>query len=174
MHLIILYAFCRVTDDMIDSEPNVGVKKQKLTLIEKFIGELFADRSADYDVKKSTPQKPEVDWQRYRKELTDEELSCFRAISRISFYLPRKPFYELLDGYRWDVEGKVVQNEADLMLYSSYVAGSVGALCVYVMMHKSGVNIDDDARHDFVIRKAQQMGQVRIDIMYIMDLYYII
>jgi len=162
LHLIILYAFCRVTDDMIDSEPNVGVKKQKLTLIERFIGELFADRSADYDVKKSIPRKPEVDWQRYRKELTDEELSCFRAISRISFYLPRKPFYELLDGYRWDVEGKVVQNEADLMLYSSYVAGSVGALCVYVMMHKSGVNIDDDARHDFVIRKAQQMGQVRI------------
>ncbi|KAE9527398.1 hypothetical protein AGLY_013096 [Aphis glycines] len=160
LHLIILYAFCRVTDDMIDSEPNVGVKKQKLTLIERFIGELFADRSADYDVKKSTPRKPQVDWQRYRKELTDEELSCFRAISRISFYLPRKPFYELLDGYRWDVEGKVVQNEADLMLYSSYVAGSVGALCVYVMMHKSGVNIDDDARHDFVIRKAQQMGQV--------------
>jgi 15-cis-phytoene synthase / lycopene beta-cyclase len=152
---------------MIDSEPNVGVKKQKLMLIERFIGEIFADRSADYDVKTSTSRKPEVDWQRYRQELTDEELSCFRAISRISFYLPRKPFYELIDGYRWDVNGKMVQNETDLLLYSSYVAGSVGTLCVYVMMYKSGVNIDDDARHDFVIKKAQQMGQVRMYMVYI-------
>ncbi|XP_025196896.1 bifunctional lycopene cyclase/phytoene synthase-like [Melanaphis sacchari] len=160
LHLIILYAFCRVTDDMIDGDPNIGVKKQKLALIERFIGEIFADRSADYDVKTLTPRKPEVDWQRYRQELTAEELSCFRAISQISFYLPRKPFYELLDGYRWDVNGKIVQNETDLLLYSSYVAGSVGTLCVYVMMYKSNVNIDDDARHNFVIEKAQQMGQV--------------
>lgn len=162
LHLIILYAFCRVTDDMIDSEPNVGVKKRKLKLIETFIDELFKDRNSDYHVKTSmTPRKPEVNWEQYRLELTDEELSCFRAISQISFYLPRKPFYELLDGYRWDVEGKTVQNETDLLLYSSYVAGSVGTLCVYVMVYNSGTQIDDDEKHDFVIRKAQQMGQVR-------------
>lgn len=161
LHLIILYAFCRVTDDMIDSEPKVGVKKQKLKLIETFIDELFADRSSDYDVKTSiTPQKPKVNWEQYRLDLTDEELSCFRAISKISFYLPRKPFYELLDGYRWDVDGKTVQNETDLLLYSSYVAGSVGTLCVYVMVYKSATQIDDHKRHDFVIGKAQQMGQV--------------
>ncbi|XP_015369177.1 PREDICTED: bifunctional lycopene cyclase/phytoene synthase-like isoform X2 [Diuraphis noxia] len=161
LHLIILYAFCRVTDDMIDSEPNIGIKKRKLTLIKDFIGELFADRNSDYDVKTSmTSGNPKLDWKRYRIELTDEELSCFRAISRISFYLPRKPFYELLDGYQWDVDGKMVHNETDLLLYSSYVAGSVGTLCVYVMVYKSGVEIDDDEKHDFVIRKAQQMGQV--------------
>lgn len=172
LHLIILYAFCRVTDDMIDSEPNVGIKKRKLALIEEFIGELFADRSADYDVKTSmTPRNPKLDWKRYRIELTDEELSCFRAISRISFYLPRKPFYELLDGYRWDVDGKMVQNETDLLLYSSYVAGSVGTLCVYVMVYKSGVEIDDDEKHDFVIRKAQQMGQVRAHMANILPIF---
>lgn len=161
LHLIILYAFCRVTDDMIDSEQNVVVKKRKLALIEGFIGELFADRNADYDVKTSiTPRKPEVNWQRYRLELTNVEFSCFRAISRISFYLPRKPFYELLDGYRWDVDGKTVQNKTDLFLYSSYVAGSVGSLCMYVMMYKSGVKINDDKRHNFIIEKSQQMGEV--------------
>lgn len=144
---------------MIDNEPDAGKKKRKLSLIERFVGELFANRVSDYDVKTNVPRDPEIDWSLYRSELTADELSCFRAVSRISFYLPRKPFYELIEGYRWDVGGKTVKNEADLLLYSSYVAGSVGTLCVYVMMYKS---CEDYALsgHDFVIKKAQQMGQV--------------
>lgn len=164
MHLIILYAFCRVTDNMIDEEPRADKKKHKLMLIERFIGEMFADRDSDYDVsttKKTTPREPKIDWTRYGPELSDEELSCFRAVSRISFYMPRKPFYELLEGYKWDVTGKSVETESDLLLYSSYVAGSVGTLCVYVMMYKSGVSLADECKlHDFVIERAQKMGQV--------------
>lgn len=163
LHLIILYAFCRVTDDMIDNETDADKKKRKLVTTERFVAELFADRDSDYDVKTTVPNSElKIEWTRYRMELSDVEMSCFRALSRISFYLPRKPFYELLNGYRWDVFSKVVENETDLLLYSSYVAGSVGALCVYVMMYKSGVrlNVDDCKKHDFVIRKARQMGQV--------------
>ncbi|MDK3206255.1 squalene/phytoene synthase family protein, partial [Escherichia coli] len=73
-----------------------------------------------------------------RVELADEELSCFRALSRISLYLPRKPFSELLDGYRWDVVGKPILTEDDLLLYCSHVASSVGTLCVYAMVYNSG------------------------------------
>lgn len=163
LHLIILYAFCRVTDDMIDNETDADKKKRKLITTEKFIGELFADRNSDYDVKTTVPRgELKIDWARYQSELGDEEMSCFRALSRISFYLPRKPFHELLDGYRWDVNSKTIEDETDLLLYSSHVAGSVGALCVYVMMYKSGVRLDDHdcQRHDFVINKARQMGQV--------------
>lgn len=162
LHLTILYAFCRVTDDMIDNEPNANKKKRKLQLIERFIEELFANRDSDYDVKTAEhPREPKtIDWAQYRTELNDEELSCFRAISRISFYLPRKPFDELLEGYRWDVNGKNIENETDLLLYSNYVAGSVGALCVYVMLYQSGIRRDDHGDHDFLIEKAQKMGQV--------------
>lgn len=161
MHLIILYAFCRVTDDMIDNEPNVDKKKRKLKLTERFIEELFADRNSGYDVKTTVcPRKLKIDWTQYRSELSDVEMSCFRAISRISFYLPRKPFDELLEGYKWDVDGKSVETEFDLLLYSSYVAGSVGTLCVYVMMHQSGIRLDENENHNFVIEKAKKMGQV--------------
>lgn len=162
LHLIILYAFCRVTDNMIDSEQDAGRKERKLSLIERFIDELFADRRSDYEVRPAPPVRGlDIDWTPYRVELADEELSCFRALSRISFYLPRKPFYELLEGYRWDVAGKPILTEDDLLLYSSHVASSVGVLCVYVMVYNSGSNHCALTGRDFVLQRARQMGQVR-------------
>lgn len=131
-------------------------------LIEKFVGELFANRDSDYGVNTTTPREPEVNWAQYEsQDLSNEELSCFRAVARISFYLPRKPFNELLEGYKWDVDSRTVKDEADLLLYSDYVAGSVGALCVYVMLYNSGDcgRLDNDVR-DFLIGKARKMGQV--------------
>lgn len=149
---------------MIDDGPNAGAKKRKLLLIQRFVGELFADRDSDYGVNATSAREPRVDWTRYGPpELTDEQVSCFRAVSRISFYLPRKPFDELLEGYQWDVDGRTVDDEADLLLYSSHVAGSVGVLCVYVMVHQSGgCGRLDDGGHDFLIEKARLMGQVRL------------
>jgi len=145
---------------MIDDEPDVKKQKYKLELTKKFIDELFADRKSDYDVK-TTPYEIKIDWSQYQSKLTEVEMSSFRAISRIAFYLPRKPFYELLAGYQWDIEGKLVRNEDDLLLYSSYVAGSIGALCVYVMMYRcDNDNYDLLGNHDYIIKKAQQMGRV--------------
>lgn len=145
---------------MIDDESNVEKKKHKLEIIKIFIKELFADRKSDYEVK-TRPQDTKIDWANYESELTNEEISCFRALSRIAFYLPRKPFYELLLGYQWDLEGRLIRNEDDLLLYSNYVAGSIGTLCVFLIIHKC-----DDGKHglkenyDYVIEKAQQMGRV--------------
>lgn len=145
---------------MIDEEPDVEKQKCKLELIKQFINELFADRKSDYDVK-TTPYKVNIDWTLYQSKLTNVEMSSFRAIFRIAFYLPRKPFYELLAGYEWDIEGRLVRNEDDLLLYSSYVAGSIGTLCVYVMMYRcDNDKYDLLGNYDYVIEKAQQMGCV--------------
>ncbi|VVC39976.1 Squalene/phytoene synthase, conserved site,Squalene/phytoene synthase,Lycopene cyclase [Cinara cedri] len=160
LDLIILYAFCRVTDNIIDDETDVLRKKCKLNVIEKFVNELFADRKSDYDVK-TVPYTAKVDWAYYQSELTGEEMASFRAVSRIAFYLPRKPFYELIAGYQWDIEGRLVRNEEDLLLYSSYVAGSVGTLCVYVMLYRCDNDVYDVfGEDDYVIEKARQMGRV--------------
>ncbi|XP_050422719.1 uncharacterized protein LOC126834666 [Adelges cooleyi] len=160
LDLMILYAFCRVTDDMIDDEPDVDKKKRKLELTTQFVDELFADRKSDYDVK-TKPHMPQISWPLFESELSDDELACFRAISRITFYLPRKPFYDLLAGYKWDIDGRFVKDETDLLLYSSYVAGSVGMLCVYVMMYRSDDRgCEFKEKHEYVIGKAHQMGQV--------------
>jgi len=160
LDLIILYSFCRVTDDMIDEELDVKKKKRKLELTERFINELFHDRKLDYEVK-TKPQESNIDWKKYESELSDVEMACFRAVSRIAFYLPRKPFYELIAGYKWDIEGRLVRNEEDLLLYSDYVAGSVGGLCVYVMMYRcDNDNYELVENYDYVIEKAYQMGRV--------------
>nr|BBU53367.1 carotenoid synthase/cyclase [Acyrthosiphon pisum] len=159
LDLIILYSFCRVTDDMIDDELDVEKKKRKFELTERFIKELFHDRKSDYDVQ-TKPQELKIDWTKYESELTDREMSCFRALSRIAFYLPRKPFDELLAGYKWDIEGRLIRNEDDLLLYSTYVAGSVGALCVYVMMYRcDNDKYDLVENYDYIIEKAYQMGR---------------
>ncbi|XP_050541352.1 uncharacterized protein LOC126905568 isoform X2 [Daktulosphaira vitifoliae] len=158
LDLMILYAFCRVTDDMIDNEQE-NKKKLKLKLITKFVDELFAGRKSDYEVE-TKPYIVPICWSQYESELSDEEMACFRAISRISFYMPRKPFYELIEGYKWDMEGKKVKNEDDLLLYSSYVAGSVGTLCVYIILYKTGDQKLDQKQHEYVIEKAKQMGRV--------------
>lgn len=151
---------------MIDDELDAKKKQHKYNVIEKFVGELFADRKSDSDVK-TRPCAANIDWSNYRSELTDREIASFRALSRIAFYLPRRPFNELLAGYKWDIEGRLVKNEDDLMLYSSYVAGSVGALCVYVMMYRCDSDKHDLAdNNDYVIDKARQMGRVSRCILY--------
>ncbi|XP_044011143.1 bifunctional lycopene cyclase/phytoene synthase-like [Aphidius gifuensis] len=160
LDLTILYGFCRVTDDMIDNELNIEKKIIKLKIIKNFINELFSDRKTIYDVK-IKPSMININWKKYETKLSNIELSCFRAISRIAFYFPRKPFDELISGYQWDIDGRVVNNEDDLILYSSYVAGSVGALCVHVMMYRSDFSKHSlDKNYNYVIEKAQQMGNV--------------
>lgn len=145
-----------------DKSSDTDKKKCKLELIETFINELFSDRKSDYEVKKN-PHDVKIDWAKYQSQLTDLEVSCFRAMSRTAFYMPRKPFYELLAGYRWDIDGRIVRNEADLIEYCNYVAGSVGVLCVFVIKYRcDDEKFDMIKNYEYVIDKAHQMGRVSI------------
>lgn len=160
MDLIILHAFCRVTNDAIDNEQGDQKKKHKLDIVKSFIGELFADRKSDDEVLKN-PQRVTIDWTKYKSELTDVEMSCFRAVSRIAFYLPRKPFDELLAGYQWDVEGRPVLSEDDLLSYANNMAGSIGALSAIVIIRKcDNYKYDRVENYDRVVELARQMGRV--------------
>ncbi|MGB3542329.1 phytoene/squalene synthase family protein [Rubrivirga sp.] len=44
-----------------------------------------------------------------------------------TYDLPRRPLKQLLEGARWDLEGRTVDTTEDLLAYSNLVAGSVGA-----------------------------------------------
>lgn len=145
---------------MIDHEPDIQNKKHKLEVMKSFIDELFIDRKSDDEVLKK-PQNVKIDWTKYKSQLNDKEIACFRAISRIVFYFPRKPFYELLAGYQWDVDERLVQSEDDLLAYSNMTGGSIGALSIFVMMYKC----DNDKyecveKYDHVVVKARLMGLV--------------
>lgn len=136
--LTILYAFCRVTDDMIDNEQLVELKKERLKVILEFLDQLFSNRRIKSEYCWETNSSdPNIDWKYFERQLSIEQLSAFRAIGRIAYYMPQEPFYELAEGYKWDIDGRVVLNENDLIEYSKYVASSVATLCTFVFCHKS-------------------------------------
>ncbi|KAJ6635851.1 Bifunctional lycopene cyclase/phytoene synthase [Pseudolycoriella hygida] len=136
--LTTLYAFCRVTDDMVDNEHSMELKTHRLKVIEEFLDQLFANRVNVYNYtwKVTSNSEPSIDWNYFRKQLTDKQLRSFRGIARISFYLPQEPFYELVKGYKWDIDGRMTHSENDLIEYSKYVASSVATLCTFLFCHK--------------------------------------
>ncbi|XP_025407691.1 bifunctional lycopene cyclase/phytoene synthase-like isoform X2 [Sipha flava] len=160
MDLLISYTFARITDDMIDDKSlHIEEKKPKLKLFIQFLDELFAGRKSDYDVKKK-PYIPKINWPLYQSQFTDVQMSCCRAFSRIAFYLPRKPFYELLEGYKWDVERRLIRNEKDLMEYCNYVAGSSGAISIFTFMYRSDNGMNDIVeKYDNIVEKSQQLAR---------------
>jgi 15-cis-phytoene synthase len=101
-----LYAFCRLTDDMIDvdggSQPVIARLRQRLDLvyrglpIDDPVDRVFADVVAHYDIPKDLPAA-------------------------------------LIDGLEWDVKGVVCENIDGVFAYAACVAGSVGAMMAILM-----------------------------------------
>ncbi len=100
------YAFCRVTDDLVDesADPAAGLARCVART-----DAIFAGR----------PEDEAVD----------------RALARIvlAHGLPRAPIDALLDGYRWDVEARPIETRSDLLGYAVRVASSVGVTTSYLM-----------------------------------------
>lgn len=151
---------------MIDEEKDREKKMQNLRIIRQFLDELFDGRRKKtwkYDIATEIDptKKPRVNWAYYKKSLNDEQFRTFRALSRIVYYLPSEPFYELCKGYEWDIEAKEVVTEDDLLEYSSYVASSIGTLCVFIMCYKSGRYPDTISEQQAsLVERAREMGQV--------------
>lgn len=164
-----LYAFCRVTDDMIDNETETAERNRILNIIVEFLNQLFSERvttSVFIWYNKPNPDRKScerVDWSYFKEHLTLEQLAAFRAISRISHYLPQEPFYELMEGYKWDIDSRPINNVDDLKLYSSYVASSVATLCTFIVCTRSNHWPDNfGIKCTNMIEHARNMGMVCI------------
>jgi len=145
---------------MIDDESDFENKKVKLKLLFKFVDELFADRKSDYEVH-SKPKEMTMDWKHYQSVLTQEELSILRAFSRIAFFLPRKAFEEVVAGFQLDLNGTLYKDENDLMRYLNYVAGSFGAMCIYIIMYRYNIEkYEFVEKDDYLLKKSYQIGNV--------------
>lgn len=158
--LLLQYAFVRYSDNIMDDASNLEDKKLKLKLLQKYIGECFADRKSDYDVK-SVPHEVNINWTPYESSFNVEEMACLRALSRIAFFLPRKPYEEVLAGYECDLTNKIYKTEKDIIDYFILVAGSFSGMCIYSFLYR--FNIDKYElveKDDYVIKKAYQLGNV--------------
>jgi phytoene synthase len=100
-----LYAFCRVADDEIDG----GGSAAALARLQRRLDDAYAGR----------PQDNAVD-------------RAFAATAR-RFALPKALPEALLDGFAWDLDGRVYETQADLEAYCVRVAGTVGVMMSVLM-----------------------------------------
>jgi phytoene synthase len=105
-----VYGFCRRADDAVDEAPDAATARASLTHVAGEVEALFGGRSA-------TGEAADLRELRY-------------AVDR--FGLPREPFDLLLEGVRWDLEGRTYATTPELREYCRRVASSVGRLCVRI------------------------------------------
>ncbi|MGB3625153.1 MAG: phytoene/squalene synthase family protein, partial [Henriciella sp.] len=106
------YAFCRLADDEIDlgSDPAAALDQ-----LSERLDLIYADKPADSPIDRA-----------------------FCHVVR-AYDLPRALPEALLEGMRWDSEGRTYQTLDDLLDYAARVAGSVGAMMTVLMGNRTGV-----------------------------------
>lgn len=100
------YAFCRVTDDLVDESRDAHVALSRCVARTDAI---FA----------GAPEDDPID-------------RAFAEIVR-THSLPRAPIDALLDGYRWDAEKRSIATRSELFAYAVRVASAVGVTSTYLM-----------------------------------------
>ncbi|KAI8975962.1 phytoene synthase [Pilobolus umbonatus] len=146
----ILYGFCRATDDLCDDESvPVEYRKQQLALVHQFVKEVFS-------LKVNTPMM--IQWKNYTDKLPASCISSFKTFVRLRPILEVDAVEELLNGYQFDLERRVVKTEADLRYYSACVASSVGEMCTRILLNADPGN--DKSGIDWTIERARDMGLV--------------
>ena len=133
--LVLLYAFCRVGDDLVDDAGSAEEAEQWISYLARFL-------DSSYSASRSTEKLGQV-------------LDPFSPVSRAILsllptqHLPSQPLYSLLDGFRSDVEFSRLKEKAaddppvsfpiktasELELYASRVASTVAMLCLHLVYH---------------------------------------
>ncbi|GAO49306.1 hypothetical protein G7K_3457-t1 [Saitoella complicata NRRL Y-17804] len=151
-NLCVVYAFCRVTDDVADeaSHGTVEERKKKLGEMKRWVADTFPSRE-ELEVGEVKKIEGEV----------KHENPAFRTLGRLlRTKIPKEPLLELFQGYEWDLEGKrKVHTESDLLKYSSYVASTVAEICVWLMLPNTNESCGPMPRAE-VMQKAREMGLV--------------
>ncbi|BFZ53172.1 GPI mannosyltransferase 1 [Savitreella phatthalungensis] len=123
--LIVLYAFCRASDDIADStEVRSTVRRARLQQLRKFVQQRFSDTPSG-----KTPALSAAH--------ADDDAIRRSVMRYIVPKVPRSAMLELLDGYDWDIridEAKSrIETEQDLLKYCEHVASSVAEMCLAVL-----------------------------------------
>ena len=100
-----LYAFCRVTDDIVDDNPETAVPE-----LAKWRKTIFANESVSHDL-----------------------VATAWADARTRYKIPRRYAEQLVDGVARDLEQTRYETFADLATYSYGVASTVGLMSMHVI-----------------------------------------
>lgn len=101
-----LYAFCRVSDDLVDESPT---PREATAALHARLDAIYRGAPIDDPVDRS------LGW----------------LVSELA--LPRAPLDALLEGYLWDAEGRRYDDLSGVIAYSARVAASVGVAMTWLM-----------------------------------------
>ncbi|KIW35130.1 uncharacterized protein PV07_01845 [Cladophialophora immunda] len=127
--LILLYAFCRVADDLIDDAPSAAEASKWVQHFTNFLDIAYSPKRDEKRLQQALdPFPPEA-----------QSILLFLPTDK----LPSGPLYSLLDGFRidqkfFDAESREhppIKTFADLERYASCVAGTVGELCLNLVYY---------------------------------------
>ena len=108
-----LYAFCRLSDDLVDDAATASDRRDAVARLGRRVALAYAGTPAD------TPAD--------------------RAFSEIvgRYAIPEALPYALIEGFAWDAEGRRYPDLSALHAYAARVAGSVGAMMALIMGARS-------------------------------------
>jgi 15-cis-phytoene synthase len=132
---VVLYAFCRRTDDMIDLCPE-HEQAERLSQLQAELSEIYA----------GAPQ-------------SDALLAQFQSVVH-QYAVPRVYLDELLLGMQMDTESARYRTLDDVLLYAYRVAGVVGLMMCHVM----GVRESRALRHAAHLGMAMQLSNIARDV----------
>lgn len=141
MPVATLYIFCRSVDTIADERVLAVGRKQALQELDELNQKLDSTLSGEPPVSFFWQTFAEVD---------------------SKWPLNRKALYELIEGARWDLEGKEVDTPDDLMHYAGLVGGSVGAMMLPFLVENRDFNdLDSTAR---ALGNAMQITNILRDV----------
>ncbi|MCJ1358233.1 MAG: hypothetical protein MMC33_008232 [Icmadophila ericetorum] len=154
--LVLLYSFCRVADDLVDTSVTVAEARAWITRLEKYLDILYGSKNTssarDNFVKATFPISTQAS-----------------LLLLPTSYLSPKPLYDLLKGFEMDLEfssekGRfLIKDESELQLYAARVAGTVAELCIELVYHHTLVIPARSVRQ----RVVQAGGRMGIALQYV-------
>lgn len=123
-----LYAFCRITDDLIDECNDIVQQKKNMKLMLDYIDFVYENRNYMYGSYQDNIIKLLND---NNIDVDENIIKSFRFFRYVIYRnnIQRKFVELLLHGYQWDIDNHQIITEQDLIQYSIYVASSVGLIC---------------------------------------------
>jgi 15-cis-phytoene synthase / lycopene beta-cyclase len=152
-----------VADDLVDDAKTEAEALEWIGKLEEYVRLVYADP-------KSPSAVSEKVWLFVDANFPVNTHFAFKQLP-VSL-LPKEPIYELLEGFKMDLafghtaDGQgshlpgnyPIRNQADLKLYASRVASTVGELCLWLVFHHCETKLPEDTQKTLVAA-SQTMGQ---------------
>ncbi|KAG0650248.1 terpanoid synthase [Hyphodiscus hymeniophilus] len=158
--LILLYSFCRVADDLVDNASTQDEARAWIARLTRYLDLVYASEEA-----RIVSKHPDV-----HSYISGNfpETSQSALLQLPTHVLPYGPLYELLEGFKTDLEFHSdksstklqvfpITSEYDLETYSARVAGTVAELCLELVFHHGPCTATTNQR-DHLVRSGAHMG----------------